>query len=99
MQWMRARWRWCVAVLAAVLLLPGGALGYRAAQGLQRDVVAHFAAAQAHLERARTLLGQATGAQAQASLDQARTEFQRAQTEFRAAAAAVTGTPARIVPS
>src|SRR5215472_4005441 len=99
MQWMRARWRWCVAVLAAVLLLPGSALGYRAAQGLQRDVVAHFSAAQAHLERARALLGQASGAQALATLDQARAEFGRAQVEFRAAAAAVTGTPAGAVPT
>src|SRR5215472_5943450 len=99
MQWMRARWRWCVAVLAAVLLLPGSALGYRAAQGLQRDVVAHFSAAQAHLERARALVGQASGAQGLATLDQARAEFGRAQVEFRAAAAAVTGTPAGAVPT
>jgi hypothetical protein len=99
MRWMRARWRLCVAVPVAVLLLPGSALGYRAAQGLQRDVIAHFSAAQAHLERARTLLGQASGAQAEATLDQARAEFGRAQVEFRAAAAAVTGTPASVVPA
>ena len=60
MVWMRARWRWCLAVLLVVLLVPSGAHGYRAAQGLQREVVAHFSAAQAHLERARTLVTQAT---------------------------------------
>jgi hypothetical protein len=96
---MRARWRWSLAVLVLVLLLPGAALGYAAAQGLQRDVVTHFSAAQAHLERARTLVGQANGAQAQATLDQARKEFERAQVEFRAAAAAVTGAPTRAVPT
>jgi len=88
-----------LALLLAVLLLPGAGFGYLAAQGLQRDVLVHFSAAQTHLERARTLLGQANGAQAQASLDQARGEFEHAQAEFRAAAAAVTGTPARVVPS
>jgi hypothetical protein len=86
-------------VLVVVLLVPGAALGYQDAQGLQRDVVVHFSAAQAHLERARTLVSGASGANAQAMLDQARTEFARAQVEFRAAAAAVTGTPARVVPS
>lgn len=95
----RGRWRWWLAALLLVLLLPGAALGYGAAQGLQREVVTHFTAAQAHLERARTLVTQASGAQARASLDGARTEFQRAQVEFRAAAATVTGSPARVVPA
>jgi hypothetical protein len=97
--WMRARWRWCLAVLLVVLLVPSAALGYRAAQGLEREAVAHFSAAQAHLERARTLVTEASGAHAQTTLDQARTEFGRAQAEFRAAAAGITGTPIRVVPS
>jgi Protein of unknown function (DUF4012) len=98
-EWVRARWRWCLAVLLVVLLLPGAALGYRAAQGLQRSVVAHFSAAQSHLERARTLVAQASGAQAQTTLTRARKEFESAQIEFRAGAAAVTGSPARVVPT
>lgn len=98
-EWVRARWRWCLAALLVVLLLPGAALGYHSEQGLQRSVVAHFSAAQTHLERARTLVTQATGAQAQATLDRARKEFESAEIEFRAGAAVVTGSPARVVPT
>jgi hypothetical protein len=97
--WLRARWRWFLAALLVVLLLPGAIFGYFAAQGLERAVVADISAAEGHLQRASTLLGQASGPQAQTSLDQARTEFARAQVEFRAAASEVSGSPARIVPS
>lgn len=92
--------RWPIAVLLLVVLAGGaGGLGYRQAQGLQREAVTAFGSGQAHLERAKTLLGKATTDRDLAAIDQARQEFRTAAAEFRRAGAVVDGTPlARVDP-